>query len=413
MVTKSVAQSTQKGVNHGLETYHAMGEFGKKVSESVSRKEKLESFKRMVKRYIDDHSSVLLAPHPGHRLYFRESDATAPLEIFGVTETEVMAAIRQHRLADPTWKATNKPIFWVLSFAARQCAIQKDEQALEHVLAYMACAMYSGIQYKYWQYETKGGYQSVMDYTVNNLSGKFILKEKKNNIAAAVHTTKSAFENAPVRFGEQREARLASGADGDVRYFISQVWCRINGYMQSIAREYYANLEKGNRLYRDKEPEEDSGRTIDNASLAVSRISEAAFNRAQAAVVDRQTLKMAVGVADVSETATAAAIEKIVKEMPALVKELVSAIVQIYLADGSKDPESIASSSFLGDCLREYTKSNSKDPKLLRIRDILDTMLRETSPKYVSTERAATQGNFRKAVYVYFVVITMKAARRE
>ena len=54
-----------------------------------------------------------------------------------------------------------------------------------------------------------------------------------------------------------------------------------------------------------------------------------------------------------------------------------------------------------------YTVSNTNDDFIIKMKDILDTLMKRYSDLYLQTNRAATQSNMRAAIYRYFVYIIM------
>ena len=75
-----------------------------------------------------------------------------------------------------------------------------------------------------------------------------------------------------------------------------------------------------------------------------------------------------------------------------------------YLKDNKNSINSVGSKKFFSYVYEIYSKSNTKDKTVLDIKDILDVFLNKHSNKYSKTERAATKGAYRKALYLYFVL---------
>ena len=109
----------------------------------------------------------------------------------------------------------------------------------------------------------------------------------------------------------------------------------------------------------------------------------------------------------ISVSALKNAINEILKRYDDEIKELVQLILQLFLEDGTKQPRMIKSQSFFIFCSNIYLKSNTMDKSIIRIKDLLDKWLTETSENYTKTERIATKNNFRAALYFYFVLVIM------
>ena len=83
---------------------------------------------------------------------------------------------------------------------------------------------------------------------------------------------------------------------------------------------------------------------------------------------------------------------------------LVESIIFAYLGEGFST-ESIHSTNFLINCLQIYKRSNSTDPNIINMKRCLDTMIQKYTNVLSKTSRQATINNFRRALYIYFVLI--------
>ena len=85
------------------------------------------------------------------------------------------------------------------------------------------------------------------------------------------------------------------------------------------------------------------------------------------------------------------------------IRELCESILHIYLFENQKKPEDIKSHQFLLDCLEVYKRSNSNDKNVNKIKAILDEWISDLDV-YKKTQRVATINNFRRAIYIFFVL---------
>ena len=67
--------------------------------------------------------------------------------------------------------------------------------------------------------------------------------------------------------------------------------------------------------------------------------------------------------------------------------------------------DDIQSMKFLASANAIYKKGNSKDPSIMNIKKISHDWLNHGSAVYKATSRVATQNLYRKAVYLYFVML--------
>jgi hypothetical protein len=388
----------------------AVKERGPAVASALSSPEGDKAFKRHVKAYVDAHSHVLMAANPGRRLFFKGDDIEGLYRILGVSEAEMKDTITRHGLVDPGWKTGNKAVPWLLALSLRQYEIQKDAGGAEHALAFLALSFYTSIQFKYWRFEPTGANEAVMMHVINNLSNKFKLKQHGTILGMLTEIAGTAWQTY--------RKDVAEGTDKRLLYFIAQVRSRIDDAVHNIASKFYAEIDAGkqNRMYIDSgdnlkgEDGEDAGRRdLDNTSASISKLVDAAANRSSAVGVDRKAAEVSARVCGVSQSATEQALEKIVRQHPELSRELMELILEMYFAGGAHTVDSVGTKTFVFVSLSNYTKSNTSDPAVLRSREILELMLKSVSGKYMASERAATKGNFRKAVFMYHCVLLQRA----
>jgi len=395
-------------------TLHAVNELGSAVKEALSSPQKARKMKLTVKAYVDSHAHTLTTPNLGRRLYFRDPDAKKMYDVLGVSEFEVAHVIKKHQLTDPSWKGANKTLPWVLVLAARQFELNKDREGVEHALIYMALFFYSSIQYKYFRFEPTGANEAIFQATLNDLSNKFKLKQHGSVIGMLSEITMTTWDTY--------RKDVIEGTDLRMRYFANQLRSRINDAVKNVAKRFYPNWEKAraggivNRLYIDQEREQTGSdgeqmakRPVENTSLTIARISDSALNRSMSVGVDKRISSVSARVAGVSQSAIEIALERIVKEYPELTRELIGLILEMYFAEGTHTVESIGSKAFFARSIANYTRSNTNDVAVIRAREILEELLAASSEKYLQSERAATKSNFKKACYIYLVLMTQQA----
>jgi hypothetical protein len=95
---------------------------------------------------------------------------------------------------------------------------------------------------------------------------------------------------------------------------------------------------------------------------------------------------------------------KIVKEETVTIKEFINLYLQQYLVVDNHPVQTISSKQYLTYANRIYTKSNTNDKGVIRMKEILDDWLTKNCEKYVKTERAASKGGYRKAIFLYFAL---------
>lgn len=391
------------------ESKYAVEERGGAIKAAVHDPARDRALKSLVKNYIGANTHVLATPNVGRRLFFRPEDTRKAHDILGVTEEEMAETVRRHGLTDPGWKIANKTLAWILTLAAREYLLKKDREGAEHAAIYMSLMFYSSIQYKYWRFEPEGSNEAVMQSVLNSLSPKLKLRQVGSVLGLLSEITLKALSTYEADVREGRDLRLL--------YFIAQVRNRINDAIKNVAHKFYEELEaeKSKRMYvdrgergRNSDGDELPRRDLENASASVDRLVEQAVNRSAALGVDRRLSDIAAKLCNVSPTALAEALERIARQEHEHSAELCRLILEIHDSEG-RPLSAVGTKEFVLVVASAYSKSNSKDPAVLRSRVVLDEMLRSSSERYMQTEREASRAAFRKAVFVYHCLLVQQA----
>ena len=76
--------------------------------------------------------------------------------------------------------------------------------------------------------------------------------------------------------------------------------------------------------------------------------------------------------------------------------------------DGSYTEKDIKSWNFITYSFNVYKKSNTNDESIIEIKKVLDRILTKYSPNYIKTNRIATKIQFRRALFMYIILIIQK-----
>lgn len=276
-----------------------------------------------------------------------------------------------------------------------------DKQKLNALLLYYACGMYyliySGMFKKF------APDPDCMQYTIDNLSNKFILK-KEGSLEKAMVV--SLWNGA-----DHYKSILKNLSDYDICCtLIPGFRTRVASMLQSVASEYFANYEKGNKIFEQKEYNEEGEFIIDRES-DIARVQRAAssaaigfFSKPIDLNIIRTIAKMHT---DASANEIRACIEYIHNDSSS--KTVVKFYECIFSSFFAENPnatgEDLHSMKFLASANAIYKKGNSKDPNITTIKNITHEWLSKGSPVYARTQRVATMNTYRKCIFLYFVMI--------
>ena len=348
-----------------------------------------------IKRFLDKNSDVLSDSGLSKKLYFTDADRS---EIFRRTKAnpnEVSKLIKETKLVDPEWKILNRPENWVMILAIKYFKEHRKNEELHLILMFHTCYLYASAHHKYFKYPPN---ENIMDYTINHLSNKYDIKRLGNLQKALFKLTMNYYETY-IDYYEDFN-------DLNIKNLSTNLWTRVNNFTKNIAEEYYKNAEKGNYLNKETDStDEDNYYEVDNISGVIERLSNKTTNYVISNGIDRKISDMSSRMCNVSQNITRSTIESIINNENQDITDLVTIILQQFLINDKKTPNEINSRYFITFANKLYTRSNTTDKGILRMKEILNEWLIKYSEKYNQTERENTKSNFRKAIYLYFIFI--------
>jgi hypothetical protein len=240
-------------------------------------------------------------------------------------------------------------------------------------------------------------------YARNTLNDKFTLKQE-GTILKSIMTI-------AIRSHEKYTKDLINGSDQDFLRYLASMWGRLNGMVKALKNHYEtvkasgAYLNQSDNRYEDGEivdHETDGGKVqIISDSMAESFFGESVPTR----IVD-----MAAQMADVPRNNILLAINEIRSADPKPIREALHIIIELFFDENKATRDDIKTRNFISHALMVYTRSNTADGRVDTLKEILNKLLIEHSPQYLRTNREATKGLFRKALYLVLVLYIQSKA---
>lgn len=371
------------------------------VEKTISNKEAQNKLVRNISLYFDKNSEIIFDIGMAQRIFFLNTDKEAIYEASGLTQAEIKTAIKNSKYISNTWKILNEPLNTAAALLIRYFAINKKKELLEQTLLFYSFYFYSSLHFKYLQY---GANENIMAYTINNLNYKFKIKE--------LGSLFEAVKAIVLKSHDTYEKDLIRGEDGDIAKYVSAIKVRLNDMVKNIKNEYTQNYNQKNYLNADKDNyDEDNYHEADNTSYSVKRISDASLMRLMTYGPDMQLANLASQLSQVSQNEIRSVIMSLSNEDSDKILRLSELIIQLFLNEPGNRVEDVRTKKFLSHCLEIYKKSNTNDKIILEIKQILDYWLGKHSMKYRKTNREATLSNFRRAIFLYFVLHIQTNAR--
>lgn len=361
-----------------------------------------------ISRFIEDRYANLYDTLPCARIFFGDEDRENLFQAVGISGDQVKEIIQHTYYGnEPNFSPlAAKDEFTVLMMnIIRFFSLKNMTREVELAVIHLSFSgkFYPSLHYRSWN--TVVPARHVMEYVVNNvLTTKFDLVSEGSVIGA--------IRKIAMTWHSTYKSKFKSFSDEDVVYMIQQLYSRIGSFMKNIATEYY-------KVYNDKDDlyiayasdsfEEDDYHIADSDSLRIANQVEKTMNYISTNGVNYALCKQCS-----DENITTKEITSIIEsilgqpEDVLLVKELITLLITTYFqVSKTKDLRDI---SFLTYSIA--AKPNTKQPELLRIKEIAAELLTENSMAYTKRKsRIATKNSFERAVIMYFTLTIHNAVR--
>lgn len=372
------------------------------IEKAFSNKNLSNKYQMAIKKFIDRNHEALFAIGPLHRIYFKDDDRELLYNIIGISEKKVLEIMKEDKLYVSYSKKWNfmTPFRLMALFVVRYYTIKKMEKEKQNAIMYLVFSFYWSLQVRQFPYPPN---ENVMNYTINNLSNKYKLKQL-GNLYASLDSTAMVCH---VKY----EDYLIKGTDVLLNVYLDALHTRLSGFLVKITNEYMENYKNGNYLNTEEDNyDEENYHIANNTSFIINNLSLNATTKTLSRGVDNKLVKLSANMCGVSVSVVYNSIQNIIYTKERQIGNLFSMILELYLMNGENSEESIGTTRFIDYCLQIYVKSNTNDKTIIKIKELLDVWLNDCSENYRKTERAATLNNFRKAVYLYFVFTLQQTA---
>ena len=244
-----------------------------------------------------------------------------------------------------------------------------------------------------------------MQYTINNLSAKYKIKNSGTIMNALVETT--------ITSDTTYSKNIAEGNDKQLTDYINAYKTRMNSMMKKIRDAFEKNYRDGKYLNQETDNEsEDNFQRSDSNSYLITRIVDKVYLNLSVHGPDMKMVQIVSKMNEVSVNETRNTVIKLCHEKKESenIKGLCEAILYLFLFGGENRIEDLSGNTFLLFCLDVYKKSNTTDENIIKIKTILDNWIKKYSVAYKNTQRVATLNSFRRALFTFFVLTIQKSA---
>ena len=370
---------------------------------SVTRDFNMTKYKRYISSFLEARTTELYDTCPCDRIFFRSTDYELYWSGTGFKEADMKTSIDNSyygSMRDFNPRAAKDPLTIAQICLIRMFLMKGDHKEAQLAGVYLAFSgkFYPSIHYASYPKTPPSQYRHIMEYVVNNkLTNSYELKVQ-GSVFGAINSLVETWLNT-------YKDKFKSFKDDDVVYVIQQLHTRIKSFTINIAQLYYETYENKNEYMsygQDNLGDENNYVLTDNDTLLMERIVQKALETINSKGINYK-ICMEASDYNVRVNEVKSIIETIITDpnQQPVIKEFLTLLVAIYFQESpDKDINNI---KFVTVCVR--SKSNTKDPHLVRSKEIVETWLEEGSPAYRKRcKRAETKASYFRSIYAYFAL---------
>jgi len=374
--------------------------FYSSVEKALSDPNNVKKIKLAVNEFIDRNRDKLTALGPTYKIIFTDSDMEKIFDVIDIPAIKIKEVIDKTPYLKNQKIITITPFNVIMPLLIRYFKLKKNEDMVNTCLIYLTLSTYPMVHYKYFRYEPN---ENIMNYTINNLSNKFKIKQSG--------TLYQSLVDMAVVSDKNYHAAVLRCTDKDIVDYLMSLKTRLSTRLKKISTEFYKN-EK-NKLYLnieiDNTTDEDNYHEADSNMFLVDRVTNNVVLKLLVNGPNFNLIKLSANYCQVSVNELRNYIHTMINtENREEIKQIIESILYLFFYDSQNTKEQINSNKFLLYCLELYKKSNTTDKNIIKIKRILDGWL-ERLGTYKKTQRLATINNFRKALFMFFVTTIQTA----
>lgn len=370
----------------------------KKFLGNDSSKNKLT---RHISRYIQMNSEQLNHNAPIYRIPFNKNgaDTSVVFDATKINSREMQKDIKGISDLRKYADVLKDPLFFTLTmiiknYDTKSRMTSNEQKDFNMILMYLTLSMYWSIQYRQFNFEPN---DNVAQYTLNRLSNKFYFKKYKTVSKALLVTAIQNNENFKGEYS----------SDEDIMKYIMSLRTRVSNLVINFSKEMYKDIEAGNYLNASFSSNDEDNFVPEgtNVSGIVSDIGNKTITNFTQSRINNRLLRMSCNMTSTSPSIMQTTLDDIRDNEIESVRQLIINIVSVYIEGRNNPIESVGSTRFLRESIAIYSKSNTTNKKIIEIKNILDIFLKKYNSKYNQTEREATKNNYRRTLFIYFVLL--------
>lgn len=374
------------------------------VEKTFTTQANVRKYKMLISQFFEKNTPKLTTPGPQYLIVFGDADKDEFYKLFGITKEEIVFAMKnviKSAGSSAEFKyLTNNPFLSFLYYIIRYFTLHHDDKALNATIGLFSIDVYWSIFTKYFP---NGVIEPVMNYTIDNLTDKFIIKKAGTIFGALTESAKHSYEF--------HKPKIRTGNDPDCIAFLQRIRNDQNSMFRTLSGIYYDNHKKGNAITTRNDDYDPENPILDDITSASTEV-QATVNRVCMPMiangVDISLAEAAATIGNVSVTNLRIYLMKIfVNERLDEITQIVESILFLYINGEHKSSRDIRSAHFLYWTYALFKKTNSKDGNIVRINTILNRWGEETGI-YKAFKSEGSKINYKRAIFTYIAMCIQK-----
>lgn len=394
-------------------SHFLLQKIGKRVDAVLTDPKNVKAFVTLVQNFINRNITKLTKSGPCDMIPFTDTDHEAFHSLFGFWYTidpranktspnEIREIIdeyskRAHIKCD-FWK--NNSSLMLFYFVIRYFTMKNDSKNLNTALAIYTLCNYPVMFHKYFP---NGVMEPYMQYTIDNMTEKFIIKKSKHLFDALMTSIQASYKF--------HKGNFPSATDKKVGDWINRIRNDQNSMMKKISNEYMKNYKEGNAARTSNEEYDSETPIVDemeNGTTVVQNIVQRVTLPIIEDGVDLVRAEAAAKMSQVSVSDCRYFLTLIITDSNAdTIQKFIESLLFLYIYEGKKTERDIRSQYFLAWSASLFKKTNSKNKNINTINEILNFWA-ESTGLYKKFAGKTSRINYKKAIFFYLVLCIQK-----
>ena len=370
-----------------------------KVSDILSTPVGDRKFKHLVGQFMDRNATKLHTAGPTYMIPFADRDKAEFFNLFQIDVKWLKGLIKQVTDKIGSGSAfkllSDNPIYWVFYCVIRYYDLKKDQKGLNTALAIYALSNYPSVFHMSFPYAPN---PAVMQYTMDNLSEKFIMKRAGTLFNGLFQSINNSFAFL--------EPFMKDASDQEMIRFIQRIRNDQKSMFKNICDQYMYNHAKGNRVKLNLDSNDAVQVDVDaeNNTTIVQTVADSVVTQIITDGLDLRRVTICKDIAQIGLSDCRFYLSKIIcDKYTASIKGFIYSILFLFLYTDKRSKQDINSSFFLKWSTELFRKTNSNDPNISNIKGTLDKWAEETGV-HAKFKREASRVNYKKAIFWYFIL---------